>query len=41
MAKDKKVGRPEKKIPPIPGPFEAIIKALVKPLKGPQSPPSG
>ena len=26
-------GRPEKLIPPIPGPFENVIKALVQPIK--------
>ena len=39
--KKNKGGRPEKLIPRIPGPFEAIIKALVKPVKGPESGPSG
>ena len=40
MAKTKrKPGRPEKLIPSLPGPFEAIIKALVRPIKGPQSTP--
>ena len=28
-------GRPRKMIEPIPGKFEDIIKALVKPVKGP------
>ena len=31
--KGRKLGRPEKLIPPIPGPLKAIIKALVKPIK--------
>ena len=37
MKKQKKrpVGRPPKLIPPIHGPFDAVIKALVRPLKGP------
>ena len=35
MAEEKrKRGRPEKLIEPIPGPFEDIIKALVRPIKG-------
>ena len=38
MKKQKKPGRPEKLIPPIHGPFEAVIKALVRPLKGPTKP---
>ena len=33
-----KRGRPEKLIEPIPGPFEAIIKALVRPIKRPNTP---
>ena len=39
--KGRNLGRPERLIPPIPGPIEAIIKALVKPIKGPQPTPSG
>ena len=35
--KKQKRGRPEKLIPPIPGPFEAIVKALVRPVKGPDT----
>ena len=39
MKKPKKlIGRPEKLIPPIHGPFESVIKALVRPLKGPTGP---
>ena len=34
----KRIGRPEKLIPPIHGPFESVIKALVRPLKGPTKP---
>ena len=30
----KPIGRPAKLIPPIHGPFESVIKALVRPLKG-------
>ena len=39
MKKRKKpIGRPEKLIPPIHGPFESVIKALVRSLKGPGEP---
>ena len=34
----KPIGRPEKLIPPIHGPFESVIKALVRPLKGHKKP---
>ena len=34
----KPIGRPPKLIPPIHGPFESVIKALVRPLKGPTKP---
>ena len=33
MKKKALIGRPPKLIPPIHGPFEAIIKALVRPVK--------
>ena len=35
MKKQKKrpIGRPPKLIPPIHGPFEAVIKALARPVK--------
>ena len=39
MKKQKKpIGRPEKLIPPIHRPFESVIKALVRSLKGPTEP---
>ena len=39
MKKPKKpIGRPEKLIPSIHGPLESVIKALVRPLKGPTKP---
>ena len=39
MEKRKKpIGRPQKIIPPIHGPFEAVIKALVRPVQGPTKP---
>ena len=34
----RKRGRPEKLIEPIPGPLKDIIKALVRPVKGPSMP---
>ena len=34
----KPIGRPEKIIPLIHGPFESVIKALVRPLKEPTKP---
>ena len=36
--RNKPIGRPAKLIPPIHGPFDAVIKALVRPLKGPAEP---
>ena len=32
------IGRPQKIIPPIHGPFEAVIKALVRSVQGPTKP---
>ena len=36
--KKRRRGRPEKLTSPIPGSFSAIIKALVRPIKGPTTP---
>ena len=33
--KGKRVGRPPKPVEPIPDTFENIVKALVRPVKGP------
>ena len=39
--KKQKTGRPEELIASIPRPLEAIVHALVRPIKGPQSTPNG